>query len=172
MASPFSLCWWYFLSLKKIVFFLFFFLPFFTVSLPRDICIHVILPCHSYPQPHPKSVLDCGPATRGPQDVPLSSPLCGLLTLKALIRTASGKDGDRNTCWGWGHHESNAWRATDAQTVAVFIFYSAVVDEEEEENYMMLWKSISVWDDEWGCRLRLLSQSPQELEHLQRRSGN
>ena len=85
---------------------------------------------------------------------------CVDLTLKALNRTASGKDGDRNTRWGWGHHESNARKATDAIIVAVFIFYSAVVDEEED--YMMLWKSISVWDDFlWGCRPRLLSQSHQ-----------
>ena len=146
----------FFFAVSSSSFFLFFFLS----PCPETFCFHAILSCHSYPQPRPKSVLDCGPATRGPQDVPLSSLLGGLLTLKALITTASGKDEDRNTRWGWGHHESNAWRATDAKTVAVFIFYSAVVDEEED--YMMLWKSISVWDDFLrGCRPRLLSQSHQ-----------
>ena len=44
MASPFSLCWWYFLSLKKIVFILFFFFfPSFFCSLLAQRHLH---PCH------------------------------------------------------------------------------------------------------------------------------
>ena len=65
------------------------------------------------------------------------------LKLRALIRTASGKEGGRNTetkvtaraaCW-----------ATEDETVALFLYiyiFNAVIDEDENGNCMMLlWTS-------------------------------
>ena len=48
---------------------------------------------------------------------------------------------------------------------------------EEEEDYMMLWKSISVWDlseaaDHAYCNNHASINQAQELQHLQCRPGN
>ena len=64
------------------------------------------------------------------------------LTLKALIRIASGKGGGRNT--ETGHHESVAWRATEAETFLFFIY--AVIDEDEDDNWWCYGGPFSVWD--------------------------
>ena len=64
--------------------------------------------------------------------VPPPILLCGLSDAEGFDQNCP-RQGRRREHRDWGHHESVAWRATEAETLFYFIY--AVVDENEDDNW-------------------------------------
>ena len=84
--------------------------------------------------------------------VPPPILLCGLSDVEGFDQNCL-RQGRREEHWDWGHHESVAWRATEAETFLFFIY--AVIDEDEDDNWWCYGGPFSVWDYLTGLQTTL-----------------
>ena len=78
--------------------------------------------------------------------------LCGLSDVEGFDQNCP-RQGRREEHWDWGHHESVAWRATEAETF-LFIIYAVIDEDDNWWCYENPFQFEATWQ---GRRPRLLS---------------